>query len=60
LVYRHQAGDKAGIQLTSNQEHSAILTPFEVAVDGVQIGVTGVIGGKFTVSYNWLFIKRLR
>ena len=26
----------------------------------VHHGVTGVIGGKFTVSYNWLFIKRLR
>src|SRR4029434_8536862 len=23
-------------------------------------GVTGAIGGKFTVSCNWLFIKRLR
>jgi hypothetical protein len=26
----------------------------------IQLGVTGVIEGKFTVSYNWLFIKQLR
>ena len=28
--------------------------------ESLRTGVTGVIGGKFTVSYNWLFIKRLR
>src|SRR5262249_14098580 len=28
--------------------------------DQHQLGVPGVIGGKFTVSYNWLFIKWLQ
>jgi len=48
-----------GLAMESGREcgHSMTAEPLGCCV---HLGVTGVIEGKFTVSYNWPFINRLR